>query len=233
MFKKKCPRCESKISRSSNFCPFCGLNLNSKTSSRNRYDPIDPRFDNDDYGLLGRNDGDESFESMFNHIPMNKILQSAMKMVEKQMREMQKAEQTNQKNPPKQSYSNLDIQFFVNGKRVSPKQPINLPQKTGQPHDHIKKQLKAFPEEKASKIAKLPKKEPKSKVRRLAGKVIYEVAVPGVKDINDILINQLEDSIEIKALSKNKVYAKTLNVNLPITGYKLDEGNLILELQAK
>ena len=51
--------------------------------------------------------------------------------------------------------------------------------------------------------------------------------------IDDVFINQLENSIEIKALSKDKVYSKILNVNLPILRYRLSNGNLILELQGK
>ena len=66
--------------------------------------------------------------------------------------------------------------------------------------------------------------------------ILDEVGVAiemGVVDVEDVLINQLENSIEIKALSKDKVYSKTLNINLPILSYELEKGNLILELQAK
>ena len=37
----------------------------------------------------------------------------------------------------------------------------------------------------------------------------------------------------ISTLSKDKVYSKILNVNLPILGYELIKNNLILEFQAK
>ncbi len=72
--------------------------------------------------------------------------------------------------------------------------------------------------------------EPKSKVRRLADKVIYEIDVPGVKSKKDIAINKLENSIEIKAYAKDLVYIKTIPVDLDIINYYLDNEKLILEL---
>ncbi len=210
MLKKKCSRCERKIERSHKFCPFCGQNLN--------------KYDKEDYGFLGKDDFDDSFESIFNNIPISRLFRTAMKMTEKMMKNMRES------NQPKQHYNtNMDIQFFVNGKRVFPEK-IQIQPKT---QEQIKKITKTISKQKVEKFTKLPKKEPNSKVRRLSGKVIYELSMPGVKDINDVLINQLENSIEIKALSKTKVYSKTLNVNLPIIGYSLEKGNLVLELQAK
>jgi len=49
----------------------------------------------------------------------------------------------------------------------------------------------------------------------------------------ELAINQLENSIEIKAASKDTVYSKKLNINLPILSYRLTKGNLILELQSE
>ncbi|MDD5192632.1 MAG: zinc-ribbon domain-containing protein [Candidatus Nanoarchaeia archaeon] len=213
MFGKKCPNCNRKIEKSNRFCPFCGYNLSIR--------------DNEDFGFLGKDDIEDNFESMFNNfdnLPMNKILKTAMKMTEKMMKDMQNQEL----NQPKENYNHsMDIQFFVNGKRVFPE--TNIKQQVQKP---IKIENKLAPE-KINQISKLPRKEPKTKMKRLGEKLIYEIAVPGVDNIDDILINQLENSIEVKAISKTKVYSKNLNVNLPILKYSLDKGNLILELQAK
>jgi len=210
MFKKKCPNCDRKIENSHKFCPFCGYDISGR--------------DNEDFGFLGRDDFDNNFESMFNGFPLNKIFQSAMKMMEKTIRETQKQEV----NPPKESFSNsMDIQFFVNGKKVFPEQRVK---------QQIQKPVKIENElapERIEKISKLPRKEPKTSMKRIGEKVVYELSVPGVEDINDILINQLENSIEVKAISKTKVYSKNLNVNLPILKYSLNRGNLTLELQAR
>ena len=79
----------------------------------------------------------------------------------------------------------------------------------------------------------MPKEEPKSKIRRLSDRVIYELIVPGVDSIEDVLVIQLENSLEIKALSKDKIYSKNLNINLPILRYQLVNGSLIIEMQAR
>ena len=214
MFGKKCPNCDRKIENSHKFCPFCGYDISGR--------------DNEDFGFLGRDDLDNNFESMFNNLgglPLNKIFQSAMKMMEKTIRETQKQEV----NPPKESFNNsMDIQFFVNGKKVFPETRVRQ-----QIQNPIKKIENEISPNKIERISKLPRKEPKTKMKRLGEKLIYELAVPGVEDINDILINQLENSIEVKAISKTKVYSKNLNVNLPILKYSLNKGNLTLELQAK
>ena len=209
MFKKKCPKCREKIEKGYQFCPFCGHNLKSK-------------YEQEDYGFLGRNDFEDSFDSMFNDLPMNKIFKTAMKMTEKMIKNMQESNQ-----PRHSNNTDSNIQFFINGKRVfSQKKQVQQDQKP-------KKITPRISKDKLHKLSKLPRKEPKTVMKRLSGKLVYELEVPGVEDINDVLINQLESSIEIKAISKNKVYSKILNVNLPIIRYGLDEDNLVLELQAR
>tara|TARA_Y100000310_G_C20612416_1_gene778728 strand:- start:87 stop:716 length:630 start_codon:yes stop_codon:yes gene_type:complete len=209
MFKKECSNCNKKIEKSHSFCPYCGTNLNPNTK--------------EDYGFLGKDDFEDNFNPMNTNLPINKLFKTAMKMTEKMMKDMQNQET----NRPKEHYkNNMDIQFFVNGKKVFPEKQIKM-----QKPEKI--ETRTISKEKANEFAKLPRKEPKTKMKRLSGKLLYELSVPGVSDINDVFINQLENSIEIKALSKTKVYSKTLEVNLPIIGYKLDKDNLILELQAK
>jgi len=54
-----------------------------------------------------------------------------------------------------------------------------------------------------------------------------------VKSVKDVSIAQLENSIEIKALGKGKVFSKMIPINLPIKNYNLSKGKLTLELDAK
>ena len=214
MFKKKCPQCKNKIEKTYDFCPFCGKNLKSK-------------YDNEDFGFLGKNDFIEDEKTFgIGSGFMDKMINKAMKMIEKQMREMPNEFNQNPNQNQTNPRSNMHVQFFVNGKKV-------FPQKAKIQSNQPIKITNQISKQKAEKFAKLPRKEPKTTMKRLAGKLVYELAMPGVEDVEDVLINQLESSIEIKALSKNKVYSKTLNVNLPVIGYELDKGNLILELQAK
>jgi hypothetical protein len=222
MFKKKCSKCNNKIQKSYDFCPSCGNNLKSKN-------------DNKDFGFLGKNDIVEDNQQMgLGGSFMNKMINKAMKelpnimrsMEEQMNNEMQNSNQNPHDNQPSLPNSNMKIKFMVNGKEV----PLNNSPKKVQPQ---KIQTKKISEEKIQQISKLPRKEPKTKMKRLSGKLIYELSVPGVKDIQDILINQLENSIEIKAISKDKVYSKTINANLPILRYTLIKGILIIEFQQK
>lgn len=215
MFKKKCPKCEEKVGKGSNFCFSCGQNLR------------DPSADSEDYGFLGRDDSGNDFENMFNDIPISRIIRGAMKMTEKMMKNLSENQNNmNQNHNHNQHEPNMDISFFVNGKRV------NLQNK------HVEKGKSVstdnvISERNVERLAKLPRKEPKTKMKRLSGKLVYELYIPGVEDIEDVLINQLENSIEIKAISNDKIYSKTLMVNLPILNCELEGGSLILELQSK
>ena len=221
MFKKKCPKCNKKIEKSYDFCPHCGKNFKSEN-------------DDKDFGFLGKNDFTENNEPLgIGGSFMNKIINKAMKelpTIMKSMEEQMNSEIQNPNNNPNQKpnfpNSNMKIKFMVNGKEV----PINKPTQQTEPQ---KIQPRQISEEKIQQIAKLPRKEPKTKMKRLSETLIYELSVPGVKDVQDILINQLENSIEIKAISKEKLYSKTININLPIIRYTLIKGILIIEFQAK
>src|SRR3989344_455933 len=218
MFKKRCPRCEKKVDKGYDFCPYCGLGLKGK-------------YDEEDYGFLGKNDLiNENNMSMPQNSLVDKMFSSAMKMaekmIEKQMKNMPELNEGQIGFP-----GNMRVQFFVNGKRV----PIDrFPLMTNaKKKPKIEKRIHVISKEKMEKLAKLPKKEPTSEVRRMVNKVIDNLEVPGVNDIDDIFINKLESSIEIKAISDDKVYSKILNVNLPILRYGLSNGNLIIEMQGK
>jgi HSP20 family molecular chaperone IbpA len=216
MFNKKCPKCNKKIKKSSNFCPICGYNFFKEESS-------------EDYGLIGKEDEIMGLDSLAMGNPfMEKMFTSALKILEKQMKELNKESNISNLDTTKPG---VDIQFYVNGKRVSPNiVPIK---KRENITSEVIKQKTEISEEKRAMFKELPKKEPKSTIRRLGNKIVYELSVPGVDNIEDVLINKLENSIEIKALSKKTVYSKIININLPISKYALDNGNLILELKEK
>ena len=220
MFKKKtCERCGEKISDKNSFCQNCGNQL--KENNENR-------------GLLGKNDGPNEFDKFTNSIfggisgkMINKMFGSAMKMLEN---EMQK-EMKNQNTQPKTNF-----ELIINGKRIDPKnikvtrQPIQVIQKH---KEQIKNILPKISPENLKKMSNLPRKEPATNIRRLANKVIYEINMPGVKSIEDVSIIQLENSIELKALGKDKTYFKLIPINLPIKDHSFSKGKLILELEAK
>jgi len=229
MFKKKCPRCEKKIEKSYDYCPHCGHNISKEG----------------DYGLLGKNDFEEINQTnLLGGSFMEKLFSTAMNMVEKQVKQMsnpsnfqnQNKNQNQNQGIPQNPLNNTNFRLVINGKEVKlPNQAMPTQNTTKQnqtPKQNINPQ-NSISKEKLNKFSKLPKEEPKSKIKRINGRIIYEISIPGVKNIEDILITRLENSIEIKAFSEDKVYSKNLHINLPIKGYKLFEENLILELEGK
>jgi len=211
--KKKCRNCGEKVEEKNKFCSSCGFRLDREIEEKGNW------------GLLGKDDVvtqiDPFANSLFNGFTgnmFNKILGSTMKMFEKEMQRMQ----SNSVKP------RTNFELFINGKRIDPrnikvtKQPI---QKQIQKRENIKLPLK-----KLKDFVKLPQETPETNIRRLADKVIYEIEVPGVKSIENVSINQVGNSIEIKATSKTKSYFKVINISLPIISYNLEKDKLVLEL---
>ena len=178
------------------------------------------------WGILGKNDFAEKIEqpSPFGGGLLNNLLGSAMKMVEQEM-------QKNMKNMG-QTKPKTNLQLYINGKK------INIGPTTQQKKVPTKKETKkiihkSFSKDNAKKFSNLPKEEPKTNVKRLSDRIIYEIEMKDVKSINDISIIQLENSIEIKAIGKGNSYYKTIPINLPIIDYYFEENKLILELEPR
>ncbi|MBU1129481.1 MAG: zinc-ribbon domain-containing protein [Nanoarchaeota archaeon] len=209
--KKKCKNCGNKSDEKNKFCSNCGFGLNGNSNQ------------NEDWGLLGKNDSsDNSFENSlfggFSGNMFNKILGSTMKMFEKEMQKMQ--------NVPRVPRTNFEL--FINGKRINPEN-IKVTKKAV-PMQPKKKESIELPSRKLKDFVNFPQETPKTNVRRLSDKVIYEIEIPGVKSIENVSINHLGNSIEIKAVSKDKAYFKIINIALPITNYNLEKDKLVLEL---
>lgn len=219
MFDKKiCKNCKEKISGKFDFCPHCGAyNGNNK---------------NEDYGMLGKKDTQDPFEEMGKGLfggmsgkMLNKMLGSAMKMLEKEM----------QKNMQNQTRINPQTNFelYINGKKINP-QNIKVTKKEI-PKNIITKKVSTpqFDEETQKRFSQLEKAEPQTNIRRLSNKVVYEIDVPGVESIKDVSVLKLENSLEIRAITKDKAYKKIISIDLPLKKYKLEKDKLILELGVK
>jgi len=230
MFSKKtCQRCGKKTSKDSRFCPGCGT-------------PLKKGQKREEFGMLGENDSINEFEALSNSMFggmggisgsfMNKMLSNTMRMFEKEMqKEMQRGGsnfQNQNNNPPK-----TKIRLMINGKEID----LNGQNRETQNNEKIEKQkantpkFKRFSEEQIKKFSKLPKKEPKTDLKRIADKISYEIEIPGVESLEDVSITALENSIEIKAISKEKAYSKSIPINLPIVGYNLSDGLFVLEFK--
>ncbi|MEM3074663.1 MAG: hypothetical protein QW727_01850 [Candidatus Pacearchaeota archaeon] len=212
MFGKKCFNCNNKISKKYEYCPYCGVNLSSK-------------IDEKEYGFLGKKDFDElgiKFPFGF-----NALMKPLMKELSKQMIELDKElkkEEEEQKKNKKIVNSNFTIHIGIPGQipiKVSSVIPSSNTEKVILPK---------IRDEKLVNVKNFPRKEPKTNVRRLSDKVIYEIELPGVNSIDDININKLENGFEIKAIGKKEIFVKNLDVSLPLRKYELKGQSLNLEL---
>ena len=216
MFKKeKCPKCKRKISDKYSFCPYCGTSTDSENQQ--------------DWGMLGKND----IESLTNDIKLplgfNTIFNSLMKNLTKELEGQFKEEP--QKKTIKKDGVSISISTFGNG---APRVKVTELGKNPSEKKEIPKFKQSFfTKEKAQKFSESEKEEPKTNIRRLANKVVYELEMPDVQGVEDISIIKLENSIEIKAIGKKKSYSKLIPINLPIKTYDLSDGKLTLELAVK
>jgi HSP20 family molecular chaperone IbpA len=226
MFKKKeCQKCRRKIDEKYSFCPYCGNEFDSN------------KEDNDDWGMLGKDD----FTSLTNEIRLpigfNALFNSVMKNLNKEFSEQLSKNyfQGEEKQPKKVKKDGISISISTFGDGPPKIKVTQLGEKPKLEVQEEKEKLKpnTFTKEKIKKLANLKREEPQTNIRRLSNRVVYELEMPGVKSLDDISIIKLENSIEIKAISKNKAYVKIIPINLPITNYNLSEGKLILELGIK
>lgn len=243
-WKKNCKRCGKKIEKNFDYCPYCGHNFKDGYNEDNERD----------YGFLGKTDIlDNNFKLPFG---FKFLFKNLVKEMDKQFKELDREigkerVQKNDKTEDKQKISRLRIPFSQAGgisinissgagePIVKVKSFGNVPEFQGLESQFRKEKKEAqkpkkehmrYDEEKARKLSKLPRQEAESTVRRLSGKVVYEIDLPGVKKQEDVVINELENSIEVKAFAKDKAYFKFLPIALPLLKYRLAQEKLILEL---
>jgi len=241
MFKKNsCRRCGREIPSKYDFCPYCGFALGKDAE--------------EDWGMLGKTDNvnanaqkdDLLAGSFLGGGILNKMLGSAMKMLEKELqksaKEMKEADLQGMQDFQNKSFQpKTNLQIFINGKKVnlSPgksaivrKKSMKRQSKNAKPEKI--KQVR-LPEKELKSFSKFSKVEPETNIRRLSDRIVYEIQMPGVKSKKDISITRLESSIEIKAIAKRieKAYYKVIKAGLPVINYKFSKETLVLELAAK
>ncbi len=212
--KKKCANCNSKIENYFDFCPSCGRKLNQNSD--------------EDFGILGKNDLFEKpfqesnyFEDFTGGI-ISKMLKGTMKMIAKEMERDLK----NSQNPNMRS----NFRLIVNGREI----PINkmqenkmLMKKPKQTRPEIS--LPQFNSKQQKKFSELKNIPPKTEIRRLSDRLIYEIKIPEVNSIKDISIIKLQNTVEVKAISENFSYFKSIQINFPIIEIYFEKEILTLE----
>jgi len=254
MFGKKCARCGSKIGKDFDFCPYCGNNLKGERGYEK---------DEDYGFLGRNDAPDLGFPKINIRMPsgFNGLFNSLLGEIDRQMKNIdgqigQRAGEGVKKSRPENrtqkpagfgpfaQSGGISISISTaSGKNpeIKVKSFGNMPKfremerelvQTPSRKEHLPAGIK-ISEEKAKEIAKMPRQEAETRVRRLSNKIVYEIDLPGVGSLKDIVINKLENSIEIKAFSKDRVLFKLLPANLPIIKHSLKDEKLILELRAE
>jgi len=232
MFGKKCYKCGKKISNGYDFCPYCGMDLIGERNS-----------ETDDYGFLGKNDF-KGFDDMDLKLPFgfNTLMKPLMKELVKQMGALDK-ELTNEKKPVNLNNKNgpfrttsFSIHIGMPGQK-----PVKLISSDNgrmqiESSRRVKQEVLRLPkiaDDDLVKLKNLAKKEPKTEVRRLADRIIYEIFLPEVNSLKNINISQLESAIEIKAFSDKELFVKKIEMDLQLINYSFSNERLVLELMAK
>lgn len=207
MFNKKCQKCGEKLSKKANFCSNCGFNFAEKKEK--------------DYGMLGTSDFDvfremESEMPFFMKFPLKKIMNSLMKDLEKNMKQLEQFDERKAKVEQTPNSLNIEIKMVPTGEETQVvKQKRTLPKPT---------------EEKIKKYSSLPKKEAKTSVKRFANSMIYEISLPEVKSEENLIIRQFPESIEVKAFSDKNSYYVIIPSKKPVKAYELKKDLLSLEV---
>ncbi|MCX6746968.1 MAG: zinc-ribbon domain-containing protein [Candidatus Pacearchaeota archaeon] len=221
MFKKKeCNKCGEKLSDKYDFCPYCGNRIKEGI--------------NNEWGMLGKNDLMSQMDDIKLPLGFKTLFNALMKDMNKQFNQSEKEmkDETPQNKIKKDGIS-ISISTFGDGPPRISVNPLGNRQEVEVEKEDSRVKQSLFSKEKIKKFSSLPRKEPKTNIRRLSNKVIYELEMPEVVSIEDVSVVKLESSIEIKAIAKDKSYFKLIPINLPLKKCDLSEGKLILELGVK
>jgi hypothetical protein len=259
--KVKC-LCGKKIDNKYEFCPHCGTSVDESKNYRIRRKKDEEVFDNEidkitkafsqEFGMPAL----ASFPVKMLVKKLSKDIEKQFREADQEMtRQKFQDSMFNMNNPniPKgakknsqpiikdgRKIGNMDEFRFPGGQgfsiqiNMNNSQPVLSDESSEENEIQNQKKLPSsrISEADAEKLSKLPRKEPETSVRRLTDKIVYEISLPGVKNEKEITINKLQNSIEIKAFSKDKAYFKLIPVSFPIKNWKLSKEKLILELKA-
>ena len=202
MLKRKCPSCAKKVERKFSYCPYCG-------------DSFKVNEEKSDFGMLGADDLGGVQEELKLPFGVDKIMNSLIKQLEKQMGNM---DFENNQGMPK----GIKI-------RVARGPPMGQVMQNKAPQKKV--DLPVVSEEESERRAGLPRVEVESKVRRIADVIIYEIEAPGVRGKEDVVLTELATGLEIKAYSDNKCYVKIIPLKVEVVRYSVEKEKVVVELR--
>ncbi len=203
MLKKKCSSCAKKVERKFSYCPHCGASFKAVQ-------------ENEDFGMIGREDSGENIvEEIKLPFGIEKIMNSLIKQLGKQM----------------ESADFGNIQGMPKGIKIRvARGPLPMGQ-IAQQQPEARRQAPIISAQEEERRVHLPKVECKSKVKRIADTIIYEIEAPGVSSKQDVVITELASGIEIKVYSKDKCYVKFIPLKVEVLDYRVKKDNVVIELK--
>ena len=214
MFKKnKCRSCKEKVSKKFSYCPWCGVPLKSRRTRQ------------EDYGMLGNSDQME-LQQAVNELKLpfgfNGLVNSLMKQIEREMANIENMEGQKPKGFKIQISTGMPGVQKVNSPPVEKTKKVNS-------IEEFNEKISDKEQERRKKLKEVPAK---STIRRLPEGLIYEIETPGVTAKKDITLTKLEQSLELKAYTKDKCYVKKLPAKVDILGMAIKDGKIFLRLSS-
>jgi len=127
------------------------------------------------------------------------------------------------------------ISIIVSSSGMKPKIFVRTPNGSKKLEQELKRKLGAEPVVKErKKIRRMPKatEEPETEIKTVGNKQIISIKLPGVKSRDDVEVNKLEQSIEVKAFAGNKAYFKLIPIPANAAlNKKFENGALKLEIE--
>lgn len=203
MLKKKCPACANKIESKFNYCPHCGASFKATQEKEN-------------FGMLGRNDSIGKVQNeMKLPFGMEKIMNSLVKQLEKQM-------------------GNMDFdggQGMPKGIKIQIARGVPQMRQVVREVPQKKENLPIVSNEEVERRMGLPKVDAKSKIRRLADTIIYEIEAPGIQKKENVVLTELATGLEIRAYCKDKCYVKFIPLKVEVIEYHIEKEKVIVEIR--
>ena len=199
---KRCRRCGKGMKNDWKFCPYCGEGTEYRRPYRDIFEDVDEEF--------------ERIDKMFGPIFV-------------------KFPKLDMESPFKRGGISIVIK---SGKGMKPKVRVNTSGRYKKLEPRIKRRLGVTGEveevkEKKRKI-RIPKitEEPETKIEKRANEETITIKLPDVKNLNDIEIRKLGQSIEIKAFAGDKAYFKLIPIksNAQISDRSFKNGVLKIEV---
>ncbi|MEM5815188.1 MAG: zinc-ribbon domain-containing protein [Candidatus Aenigmatarchaeota archaeon] len=205
--KDKCPKCGSSVEKNWSYCPICGWPLKEKYREE--------RF----------------FEDFFD-------FEGIARKIEREVEEFDKLFKVDFKSPKikishPSSFSAISITIH-SGTGVKPKIEVRTYGDMKKYEPEIKKKLGIREiEEEEEESYEAPKftEEPEAKIDDLGDRVLVEIKLPGVEKEEDIKIHMLEQSLEVRARTKDKLYFKLIPLKGKIVRKEFSKGKLVLEIK--